>query len=133
TTTTAPDIFVRRSSPSTLDATFAPTPSGPAKLTTLAKEGTVAALAAADKAKIAAALAHFTNPAFTTPDSVDCAQCHTADPLEVNIAAKKAGISTADHPDAFKPDQRWVLEAEMAPTDFSFGRTDAPAVIVHAF
>ena len=63
----------------------------------------------------------------------DCAQCHTADPLEVNIAAKKAGISTADHPDAFKPDERWVLEAEMAPTDFSFGRMDAPAVIVHAF
>ena len=132
-TNTAREIFFRGFSPSTLDGTFTPSPSGPDNFTALAKEGTVATLAAADKAKIAAALVHFTNPAFTTPDSVDCAQCHTADPLEVNIAAKKAGISTADHPDAFKPDERWVLEAEMAPTDFSFGRMDAPAVIVHAF
>jgi hypothetical protein len=132
-TNTAREIFFRGFSPSTVDGTFTPSPSGPDNFTALAKEGTVATLAAADKAKIAAALVHFTNPAFTTPDSVDCAQCHTADPLEVNIAAKKAGISTADHPDAFKPDERWVLEAEMAPTDFSFGRMDAPAVIVHAF
>ena len=132
-TNTAREIFFRGFSPSTLDGTFTPSPSGPDNFTALAKEGTVATLAAADKAKIAAALVHFTNPAFTTPDSVDCAQCHTADPLEVNIAAKKAGISTADHPDAFKPDERWVLEAEMAPSDFSFGRMDAPAVIVHAF
>jgi hypothetical protein len=132
-TNTAREIFFRGFSPSTVDGTFTPSPSGPDNFTALAKEGTVATLVAADKAKIAAALVHFTNPAFTTPDSVDCAQCHTADPLEVNIAAKKAGISTADHPDAFKPDERWVLEAEMATTDFSFGRMDAPAVIVHAF
>ena len=88
-TNTAREIFFRGFSPSTLDGTFTPSPSGPDNFTALAKEGTVATLAAADKAKIAAALVHFTNPAFTTPDSVDCAQRHTADPLEVNIAAKR--------------------------------------------
>ena len=82
---------------------------------------------------MAASLVHFANPAFTTADSVDCAQCHTATPLELNIGAKKAGIPTANQPDAFKRDDRWVLETEMATTDFSFGSKTAPAVNVHAF
>ena len=129
----AKEIFFRGFAPSTVDGIFTPGPTGPDDFTALAKEASAASLSAAERVKIAAALVHFANPAFTTPDSVDCAQCHTADPLGFNIGLKKAGISTTDHPDAFKRDERWVLETEMAITDVSFGRMDAPAVIVHAF
>jgi hypothetical protein len=126
------EIFFRGFA-STVDGTFTPNPTGPDNFTALAKEATAAMLSAMDKTNIAASLVHFTNPAFTTPDSVDCAQCHTADPLELNIGVKKAGISIADHADAFKRDDRWVLETEMATTDFSFAPMNGPAVIVHAF
>jgi len=129
---TTREIFFRGFG-STVDGSFTPTPTGPDDFTVLAKEASASMLSAIDKTTIAASLVHFTNPAFTTPDSVDCAQCHTADPLEINIGAKKAGISIANHPDAFKRDDRWVLETEMAITDVTFMRPNEPAVIVHAF
>ena len=130
---TVKEVFFRGFSPSAVDGTFTPSPTGSDNFTALAKEASAPTLSATEKASIAAALVHFTNPAFTTPDSVDCAQCHTADPLGLNIGVKKAGISTANQPDAFKRDDRWVLETEMVATDVTFGRMDAPAVIVHAF
>jgi hypothetical protein len=129
---TAREIFFRGFG-RTVDGSFTPSPTGADNFTALAKEATAPSLSAMDKTSIATSLVHFTNPAFTTPDSVDCAQCHTADPLELNIGSKEAGISLANQPDAFKRDDRWVLETEMATTDFTFGRQDGPAVIVHAF
>jgi hypothetical protein len=129
---TESELFFRGFSPSAVEGSFTPGPTGTDNFTALAKEASAPMLSTTEKASIAASLAHFTNPAFTTPDSVDCAQCHTADPLGFNIGAKKAGISTANQPDAFMRDDRWVLETEMVATDFSFGNINAPGVNVHA-
>jgi len=115
---------------------FTPKPTGPDDFSVLADAQMALALSAADKAKLANALARVDNPTVYTPDTVDCARCHTATPLGQNVARDRLHQSETADADAFKPDGRWVTADEMKTTDFTFGSStnpDVPSVNVHAF
>ena len=115
---------------------FIPKPTGPDDFTVLADAQTALALSAADQAKLTAGLARVENPSIFTPETVDCARCHTASPLGQNVARDRLHLSEANDTDAFHPDGHWVTADEMKTTDFSFGSAanrDVPSVNVHAF
>jgi hypothetical protein len=115
---------------------FTPKPTGPDDFTVLADAQAALALSAADKAKLANALARVDNPAIFTADTLDCARCHTATPLGQSVARDRLHLSETADDDAFRPDGHWVTADEMKTTDFSFGSStnpDAPLVNVHAF
>lgn len=113
-----------------------PKPTGPDDFSVLADVQTALALSAPDQAKLANALARVDNPAIYTPDTVDCARCHTATPLGQNVARDRLHLAEGSDADAFKPDGHWVTADEMKTTDFSFAsatKTNVPLVNVHAF
>jgi hypothetical protein len=115
---------------------FTPKPSGPDDFTILADAQSAVALPAADKAKLATALAHVDSPASFTAETLDCARCHLATPLGQNVARDRLHLSETADPDAFKADGRWVTADEMKTTDFTFGSSTnlvPPSVNVHAF
>ncbi|MEO8902185.1 MAG: hypothetical protein ABI488_09910 [Polyangiaceae bacterium] len=115
---------------------FIPKPTAPDDFTVLADAKTALALPVADQTKLKTGLARVDNPTLFTPDTVDCARCHTASPLGQNVARDRLHLSETDDEEAFQPDGHWVTTAEMKATDFSFGSAtnpDIPAVNVHAF
>ena len=113
---------------------FTPKPTGPDDFTVLADAQTALALSAADKAKLANALARVDNPTVFTADTLDCARCHTATPLGQNVARDRLHLSETADADAFKPDGRWVTLDEMKTTENSFtANGDGTLVNVHAF
>lgn len=115
---------------------FIPKPAGPDDFTVLADAQTASGLSAADKAKLTAGLARVDNPTIFTPETMDCARCHTATPLGQNVARDRLHLSEADDTDAFQPDGHWVTADEVKATDFSFSSAanrDLPVVNVHAF
>jgi len=115
---------------------FVPKPTGPDDFTVLADVKSALMLSAADQAKLSRALARVENPSIFTPDTLDCARCHTASPLGQNVARDRLHLSEADDDDAFHPDGKWVTAEEMSATDFSGAsqtNPDVPLVNVHAF
>ena len=115
---------------------FVPKPTGPDDFTVLADAKSALMLSAADQAKLTRALARVENPSIFTPDTLDCARCHTASPLGQNVARDRLHLSEADDADAFQPDGKWVTAQEMSATDFSGAsqtNPDVPLVNVHAF
>ncbi len=81
-------------------------------------------------------LARVDNPTIYTPETVDCARCHTATPLGQNVARDRLHLSETADAEAFQPDGRWVTADEMKTTDFSFASAtnpNRPAVNVHSF
>ena len=115
---------------------FVPKPTGPDDFTVLADVKSASMLPAADQAKLTRALARVENPSIFTPDTLDCARCHTASPLGQNVARDRLHLSVADDADAFQPDGKWVTAKEMSATDFSGSsptNLDVPLVDVHAF
>ena len=115
---------------------FVPKPTGPDDFTVLADVKSALMLSAADQAKLTRALARVENPSIFTPDTLDCARCHTASPLGQNVARDRLHLSEADDADAFQPDGKWVTAKEMSATDFSGAsqtNPDVPLVNVHAF
>lgn len=115
---------------------FVPKPNGPDDFTVLADVKSALMLSTTDQAKLSRALARVENPRIFTPDTLDCARCHTATPLGQNVARDRLHLSEPDDDDAFHPDGKWVTATEMSATDFSGGsqtNPDVPLVNVHAF
>lgn len=64
------------------------------------------------------------NPTFHTPDTIDCASCHVAEPARVATGEKLLGLSADGNPNAFQPDGKYVKASEMkvtTPVDLSDG------------
>jgi hypothetical protein len=131
------EIFFRGFATSTDPVgSFTPMPSGLDDFTILADAKSASGLSSSEKAKLATALAHVDNPSITTPETIDCARCHTATPLGQNVARDRLMVSETSDADAFKPDGHWMTADEMVTTDFSFASAEnggVPAVNVHAF
>lgn len=75
------------------------------------------------------ALLRLENPTIHTPDTTDCASCHAVEPIRKFVGVKLfSSEMTAASAAAFKPDARWVPEADMA----AAAQTDT-GVNVHMF
>ena len=107
---------------------FTPTTTSADDLTSLANVQSAMQLAPAARAAAFAALVRIENPAFNSPDTIDCASCHLATPLSLLVAGPSFSLFEKDDPRAFAPDGQSVLASEMSPT------FDATGVFnVHAF
>ena len=63
-----------------------------------------------------AALVRIDNPSDNSPNTIDCASCHTATPLSLQIAQPEFGLVEATAPGAFQADGTYVLASELTPT-----------------
>lgn len=67
------------------------------------------------------------NPRRHSPNSVDCATCHLADPALVTLGERQFGLSRTGNANAFAPDARFVSADDMRrtaiPPELAFGQT----------
>jgi hypothetical protein len=68
------------------------------------------------------------NPDLNSPNTIDCASCHLAQPSRELVGAK-FGFSTKGNPDAFTPDPKFVSPADFAETT----SVDPTKLNFHAF
>jgi hypothetical protein len=68
------------------------------------------------------------NPDLHSPDTVDCASCHAAEPARRLVGEKKLGLSLKDRASAFVASTEFVPAADMRATS-----VDASGIDVHMF
>ena len=88
-----------------------------------------AATPAAQKAAFEATL-RIQNPTFDSPNTMDCASCHTAEAAQVVVGQGKLGFSPIGDPNAFVADPAFVSAADMKRTT---PITATSAFNLHAF
>ncbi len=70
---------------------------------------------AAQKAAVDAAFA-IENPTKHSPNTIDCASCHMTGPGKALTASRDLGLSLDKNPNAFVPDAKWIVPANMTQT-----------------
>jgi hypothetical protein len=76
-------------------------------------------------------LVRIENPAYDSPNTIDCASCHLATPTEMLVAEPLFSLDDRMGSLAFQPDGESVVPADMTPTFGSI--TPIPLLNMHAF
>jgi hypothetical protein len=91
----------------------------------------MAATPAARQAAFDAAL-RVENPTKNTPDTIDCASCHMAEPARVLVGEQMFGLTTTNDANAFAADAS-IPEADLAATTTTIVNPTNGVLDVHAF
>jgi hypothetical protein len=94
---------------------FMPATTDADDLTGVADTANAAMLSPTARAAGFAAVVHVDHPARHSPNTIDCASCHFATPVE-RLVGPAWSFVEAQHPDAFTADGTFVTQAELTPT-----------------
>jgi hypothetical protein len=124
-----PSMMSLAASTGPLAAQLSPTTTSNDNVTLLADYMMASEATTAERERALSSALRVLNPHDHSPDTIDCASCHIADPA-ITLVGEQLGMSPVGNPDAFVPDAA-IAPADLAHTTSPLGADNV--LNVHAF